>query len=131
MMAMQKPKQATRKCPNFRVEYYDEDNSSGMSYSAAGVYTYFGYLPTLCLFLFYLEDRYSKLSETSVNFYQPTWCHIPEGCYVSSHCCENLSPQKQDDFLVSAVWKTCDGMACNTVYCGLFLIVVRNPKVHH
>jgi hypothetical protein len=74
-----------------------------MPYSLIGVYTYFGYLPTTSLFLFYPEDRYNKSPETAVNVYQPTSYYIPVGCYVSSHCCENLWSQEHDYFLVSSV----------------------------
>jgi hypothetical protein len=29
-------------------------------------------------------------SETSLNFYQITWCYNPEGSHLHTRCCENL-----------------------------------------
>jgi hypothetical protein len=34
-------------------------------------------------------------SETSINFYQTTWCNIPEDSHLHTHCCENLKYQQK------------------------------------
>jgi hypothetical protein len=36
----------------------------------------------------------TSTSETSVNFYQTTWCNNPEDSHLHTHCCENLKSHR-------------------------------------
>jgi hypothetical protein len=41
-------------------------------------------------------------SEMSVNFYQSTWCNIPEDNDLHTHCCENLKSHRENLIFRSA-----------------------------